>query len=98
MTPRRSVTSNFASAPRIRYDRITQRWYMVMIDVPNDGVNTFANRVMIAVSDTPNISSTTAWRFFFFNPTANFVDYPTLGIDNNALYIGANISIFPGRR
>ncbi len=86
-----SVTSNFVSDPRIRYDRITQRWYIVMIDVPNDGANTFANRVMIAVSDTPQISSTTVWRFFFFNPTANFVDYPTLGLDNNALYIGANI-------
>jgi hypothetical protein len=86
-----SVTSNFTSDPRIRYDRITQRWYIVMIDVPNDGANFFANRVMIAVSDTPQISSTTIWRFFFFNPTANFVDYPTLGVDNNALYIGANI-------
>ena len=90
------VTSNFASDPRIRYDRITQRWYIVMIDVPNDGANFFANRVMIAVSDTPQISSTTIWRFFFFNPSPNFVDYPTLGIDNNALYIGANIFNLPG--
>jgi hypothetical protein len=90
------VTSNFTSDPRIRYDRITQRWYIVMIDVPNDGANFFANRVMIAVSDTPQISSTTIWRFFYFNPTANFVDYPTLGVDNNALYIGANIFNLPG--
>ena len=97
MTPKGgAVTSNFTSDPRIRYDRITQRWFIVMIDVPNDGVNTFANRVMIAVSDTPHISSATTWRFFFFNPTANFVDYPTLGIDNNALYIGANIFNLPG--
>ncbi|MFO1311860.1 MAG: Ig domain-containing protein [Burkholderiales bacterium] len=91
-----SVTSNFTSDPRIRYDRATQRWYIVMIDVPNGGGNFFANRVMIAVSDTPQISSTTVWRFFFFNPSANFVDYPTLGIDNNALYIGANIFNLPG--
>jgi hypothetical protein len=90
------VTSNFTSDPRIRYDRITQRWYIVMIDVPNNGTSFFANRVMIAVSDTPQISSTTIWRFFYFNPTANFVDYPTLGVDNNALYIGANIFNLPG--
>ena len=85
------VTSNFTSDPRIRYDRGTKRWFIVMIDVPNNGSSYFANRVMIAVSDTPIVSAGTVWTYFFFNPTANFVDYPTLGVDNNALYIGANI-------
>ncbi len=85
------VTVNFTSDPRIRYDRATERWYIVMIDVPQNASAFFANRVMIAVSDTPVISAGTVWRFFFFTPSANFVDYPTLGIDNNALYIGANI-------
>jgi hypothetical protein len=93
-----AITNNFTYFPRIRYDRITQRWYVVMIDAPNNGApipSYFSNRVMIAVSDTPNISSTTTWRYFFFNPSANFVILPTLGVDNNALYIGADIGLLP---
>ncbi|MFO1311861.1 MAG: Ig domain-containing protein [Burkholderiales bacterium] len=91
------IADNFTYFPRIRYDRLTQRWYVVMIDAPNDGTQTtfFSNRVMIAVSDTPNISSATTWRYFWFSPTADFVILPTLGIDNNALYIGAIIGALP---
>src|SRR5437764_5743005 len=83
-----------SSDPRIRYDRNTSRWYIVMIDVPCANVSCTLlapNRVMIAVSDTASISATTNWTFFHFTPGPNFVDYPMLGIDNNALYIGANI-------
>jgi len=85
------VTSNFASDPHIRYDRGSQRWYVVMIDTPDNGAAFLPNRVMLAVSSTPVITTTTVWNFFFFNPSSAFVDYPTLGIDNNAIYIGANI-------
>ena len=83
--------ANFTTDPRIRYDRLSGRWFIVMIDVP--GLQgTLPNRVMIAVSDSGTISGSTVWSFFQFSgdPT-NFADYPTLGIDANALYIGANI-------
>lgn len=91
-----SVVFSFTSDPRVRYDRLTGRWYIVMIDVPctnNTCSTTAANRVMIAVSDGPTISSGTVWSFFSFvgDPGTNFVDYPTLGVDANALYIGGNI-------
>lgn len=84
-----TVTSNFTSDPRIRYDRLTQRWFAVMIDVPNNG--SLPNRIMVAVSDSATITGSTVWSFFSFqaSPT-NFADYPTLGIDANALYIGTN--------
>src|SRR4029077_5860507 len=60
-------------------------------DVPGQQ-GTQPNRVMIAMSDSGIISPSTVWSFFFFSGDAtNFADYPTLGIDANALYIGANI-------
>ncbi|HSU57553.1 MAG TPA: Ig-like domain-containing protein [Candidatus Dormibacteraeota bacterium] len=82
---------NFTTDPRIRYDRLSGRWFVIMIDVPGQQGNQ-PNRVMIAVSDSGIISQSTVWTFFQFPGDAtNFADYPTLGIDANALYIGANI-------
>lgn len=85
-----SVRSNTASDPHIRYDRLTQRWFMVIIDVtfPN-------NRVLLAVSDSATITVSTNWTFFFFQSangahTNCLADYPTPGIDANAIYIGVN--------
>ena len=92
-----AVTSNFTSDPHIRYDRLSGRWIVVIIDVPNGGV--LANRVLFAVSSGPTISNASSFTFFQFKhdtlapagDTGNFADYPTLGIDANALYIGTNI-------
>lgn len=91
------VTSNFTSDPHIRYDRLSGRWIMVIIDVPNGGV--LANRVLFAVSSGATITGAASFTFFQFRhdtltpagDTNNFADYPTLGIDANALYVGANI-------
>jgi hypothetical protein len=90
MTPVGGGGCNFASDPHIRYDRLTRRWIAAMIDVPNcDG--TQSNRIMIAVSDGDTISPSTVWTFFHIDSTAGeFSDYPTLGVDANALYIGTN--------
>ncbi|HET7844274.1 MAG TPA: hypothetical protein VFL14_09005, partial [Xanthomonadales bacterium] len=79
----------FTSDPRIRYDRLSGRWFVIIIDVPA-GTGAIANKVLLAVSNTPTITAATVWTFFSFQPSANFADYPTLGIDNNALYIGTN--------
>lgn len=73
------------SDPRIRYDRLSQKWFIVMINVAA------LNRIMIAVSNTSTITGSTVWLFYFVTaPAATFLDYPTLGIDNNAVYIGTN--------
>jgi len=83
--------ANFSTDPRIRYDRLSGRWFIIMIDVPGQQGKQ-RNRVMIAMSDSGNITGGTVWTFFQFSGDAtNFADYPTLGIDANALYIGANI-------
>ncbi len=74
------------SDPRVRFDRLSGRWFITMITV-----NT-PNYVLIAVSSGPTISSTSSFTFFSFqaDPT-NFGDYDTLGVDANALYIGVNV-------
>lgn len=81
------------SDPRIRYDRLSKRWFITIITVNQP------NRILIAVSSGPVISTATVWKFFFFveslvQPQGDsncLLDYPTLGIDANALYIGGNV-------
>jgi hypothetical protein len=91
-----SQTGTFTSDPRIRYDRITGRWFVIIIDVPA-GTGAVANRLLIAVSNTSTITGGTVWTYFYFVPNASqFADYPTLGIDKNALYIGFNMFTLSG--
>src|SRR4051812_28675200 len=93
------VVLNFTSDPQIRYDRFTARWYMSIIDVPCTNATcttTAVNRWMVAVSDAASagvITPSTVWTFFFFQTDASgdFCDYPSLGIDVNALYVGCNV-------
>ena len=96
MTP--PTSSNFTSDPHIRYDRLSGRWIVIMIDVPGGG-GALPNRVLLAVSSGNTVTSSSSFTFFYFEhdtvtptgDTGNFADYPTLGIDNNALYIGDNV-------
>ncbi len=96
------VSLVFTSDPHIRYDRLSGRWIVVIIDVPCiDGAcsTLAANRVLVAVSSGSTITNASSFTFFQFKhdtlapagDTGAFADYPTLGIDANALYIGANI-------
>ena len=94
-----AVLFNFTSDPQIRYDRFTARWYMSIIDVPCTNATcttTAPNRWLLAVSDAASagtISGSTVWTFFQFqaDPGTNFCDYPSLGVDVNALYVGCNM-------
>jgi len=98
MTP--PATNNFTSDPRIRYDRLSGRWFLIIIDVPGQS-GAIPNRILLAVSDSAVITPSTVWTFFQFQhdqvtptsskDTGKFADYPTLGIDANALYIGVNL-------
>jgi hypothetical protein len=79
---------SYTSDARVRYDRLTGRWFLVMIDVATP------NRIMFAVSDAGSanaITVATTWTFFAITSAAGCLsDYPTLGIDANALYVGTN--------
>jgi RNA polymerase sigma factor (TIGR02999 family) len=86
-----SITSD----PRIRYDRLTARWILVIINVSTP------NRILLAVSDAASagvVTPSTVFTFWFI-PIAStppaisstcLADYPTLGVDANALYIGTD--------
>lgn len=90
-------TGSFTSDPHVRFDRLTKHWFVVAIEVNPSLSN---NYVLIAVSDGERItdaSSFTYYRFpsalFAYNPAtlfAPFLDYPTLGVDKNAVLIGGN--------
>ncbi len=102
MTP---VFVNFTSDPQIRYDRLTKRWILTIIDLPSSSFSNIGdkpNRVLIAVSDAASngvISGSTVWSFYYIqqdmigpsSSTGEFLDYDSLGVDNNALYIGGNM-------
>ena len=85
-----SITSD----PRIRYDRLTGRWFLIIINTSTP------NRILLAVSAAggSSITGSTVFTKFFIPinttpPTISstcFADYPTLGLDANALYIGTN--------
>jgi hypothetical protein len=94
MTP--PVASNFTSDPRIRYDRFSGRWIIIIIDVPG-GAGALANKVLLAVSNSSTITPGTTWTFSSFLGEAGvFFDYPTIGIDVNAVYIGGNMFSLAG--
>ncbi len=98
-----SVVLTSTSDPQVRYDRFTSRWFLTIIDVPCTNANcttTAANRMLFAVSDAASngtITASTVWTFFFVTASGtDFCDYPSLGVDVNALYVGCNMFTFDG--
>jgi hypothetical protein len=82
--------------PHVRYDRLTNRWFVISMST-NETTN---NYLLFAVSSGATITSSTSFTFFRIQlssfPVGNadigkFLDYPTLGIDANSLYLGSNI-------
>jgi hypothetical protein len=78
--------------PGVEYDRLSQRWILSGINTEDSN-----NLIMLAVSDGPTITSASDFTFFAFNQAApppaaspRFADYPQLGVDENAIYIGVN--------
>lgn len=92
-----TVAPNGTSDPHVRFDRSTGRWFIVAIDLAS-----FSNACVIAVSSGATVTSAANFTFFSFvfdalspvppSPYAGgFFDYPTLGVDANALYIGGTM-------
>jgi len=90
------LNSSFLSSnPRIRYDKGTSRWYIIMNNF--NPTSSAPNKILVAASNTATITSQTTWTFFTFTPgehssfpSTYFADFPTLGVDNNFLVIGVN--------
>ncbi len=103
ITPPGAGEVAFTSDPQVRFDRLSNRWFVVIIDVVLNaatGATTKANRVLIAVNDAASngtISGATVWTFYQFQGDATlFTDYESLGIDASALYIGGDMFSLAG--
>jgi hypothetical protein len=90
------VGSGSVTDPHIYFDRQSERWFVVAISTANA-----SNRILIAVSNSSTVTAQSSFNFFFFNhdngAPANspdrgaFCDFPMLGLDKHALYIGGII-------
>lgn len=86
-------SGSFAGDARIKFDRLSYTWILVELDVPNQNV---PNHILFAISRDATITPQSTWTFYSI-PASNypgqvpFLDYPTIGIDRNALYFGANV-------
>lgn len=87
---------DFTSDPRVRFDFFTNSWFAIMLSVPESFQN---NKILIAVCQDAILTVNSVWQFFSFEPdsispprpSTDFDDFPTLGIDRFALYVGINI-------
>jgi hypothetical protein len=78
--------TNFSFDPRLVFDAPTSRWIAVAADNANQ-----SNNLLVAVSKTSDPAA--GWKAFAIpaNPTThNFGDFPTLGVNNNGVFITTN--------
>ncbi|HEY2082666.1 MAG TPA: hypothetical protein VGI88_07750 [Verrucomicrobiae bacterium] len=81
--------------PRIIYDPLSQRWFASMVDFDANATDPTveANDFLLAFSATSD--PTGDWVGFRFraDTTTNhaFADFPTLGVDSNAVYLSGNM-------
>ncbi len=81
--------------PQVRYDRLSGRWFVTELGTATP------NKILIAVSSGPTITSASSFTFFSFqhdlvgttpnSDTGGFADYDSLGVDRSALYIGVDV-------
>lgn len=86
--------ADFTTDSKVIYDQYAGRFVVEALEVI-DTPTTLSSRVMVAASDDSDPNGT--WYFTSINTkmTINgfdrWLDYPTLGIDNQAIYIGGNM-------
>lgn len=77
------------SDPRVLFDPLSQRWFASGLDLQR---STFAeNRLLLGISKTANPLE--GWNTIAFDPdplTSYFSDFPTIGINADGVYLGAN--------
>jgi hypothetical protein len=84
------------SDPRIIFDPISRRWFASQVDttIASDDPTVYANHFLLAVSKTSSpVPDSGAWQGFKFTADPDlgyFADFPTLGIDSNAVYLSGD--------
>ncbi len=84
---------NVTSDPRVIYDPSVQRWFAAQVTVNSSAADptALANKFLLAVSTTS--SPTGPWKGFSFQADPDngyFADFPTLGVDSNAVYLSGD--------
>ena len=80
----------FPTDPRIIYDPLSQRWFALAVDVDFSASNGVSNRFLLAVSSSAD--ATGSWNGLAFAADSvggSFADFPTLGLDDNGVYLAA---------
>ena len=84
--------------PRVIYDPISQRWFASQVDFDanaaanGEDYTLEANDFLFAVSASSD--PTGAWHGFLFQAdpdNGDFADFPTMGVDSNAVYISGDM-------
>jgi hypothetical protein len=85
-----SLVAQSLSDTRIKFDARSQRWFATEITIDGGGGCCQNNSVLLAVSKSANPLD--GWNATSYNVAGSgrFNDYPTLGVDANAVYIGTN--------
>ena len=99
--------NSIISDPVIRFDPFSERWYVMCVAFTgrffSDFVDPINNFLCLAVSDGPVITPSTKWRILQIPhnqiPDSNgqsgdndtIMDFPSMGIDRHAVYIGVDI-------
>ncbi len=80
----------FISDPRLVYDPTIQRWIAASIDFNPNILS--SNRFLLAISASSAPTGSWTGLAFVADPvTRQFADFPTLGVDGNGVYLGANM-------
>lgn len=87
-----NYSGSYAFDPRVVYDPFSQRWFAASADNPKG-----ANNFLIGVSNSSN--PTSGWTGFAIDSDAgdsHWADFPTMGFDNNGVYLAANMFSLSG--
>lgn len=86
--------------PKLIYDQQEGRWVLLAVALPEDETR-MESYFLLSVSQSSNPLG--KWYFYSLDamvdstiPTNNWADYPGLGVDNQALYLTANMYEFGG--
>ncbi|MFZ0677939.1 hypothetical protein [Candidatus Binatus sp.] len=88
-------TATFSSDPRVRYDTMSQRWFISFLIFDTDDINTAQNGFFYLAVSSSSDPTQPFYTYNFETPEA-FPDQPSLGFNDDKVVTGGNsFSCFP---